>query len=72
MLTNHRHNFKEAVTYMTTRINLTISYEVATGPSRTRRISQVAVSSNIGGNHAPDVINISNDVWLAFNYQGRQ
>ena len=72
MITNHRHHFKEAVTYMKTRTNEIIPDEGKTSPSRTRWISQVAVSGNIGGTHVPDIFNISNDVWHTFDYQGRK
>ena len=72
MITNRRHHFKEAVTYMKTRMNEIIPDESKTGPSRTIWISQVAVSGNIGGTHVPDIFNISNDVWRTFDYQGRQ
>ena len=38
MLTNHRHNFKKAVTYMKTRTNKIITDYGTTGPSGTRII----------------------------------
>ena len=62
ILTNHRHHFKEAITFMTTRMNEIIPDEETTRPSRKRRISQVAVSGNIGGTHVPNVFNLSNNI----------
>ena len=54
---------------MATIMNEIVPNEGTTIPSRTRNISQVAVIGNIIRNHVPDVFNISNDVWLTFNYQ---
>ena len=67
MLQQYKNNFKDACTYMTTRMSEIFPPD-SNSNRMSRKISQASrVSTTVNGRHIPDIFNVPDDVWYGLD-----
>ena len=67
MLQQYKNNFKDACTYMTTRMSEIFPPD-SNSNRMSRKISQASrVSTTVNGKHIPDIFNVPDDVWYGLD-----